>query len=163
MKTIKVQKLTHETFEKYGTFKDMLHPEGEKIGKEPVEFFRDMVQVKSMQVNSASFSVCRVTKRELIVDVSETHSYCSEGSLPLDGDVIIHVGPAVPGDEAPEDKIEAFLVPKGTFISLNPGVWHNAAFPVDTDLVNVLIVLPERAYANDCKVAQLKEKIRIQA
>lgn len=161
MKTIKIQKLANETFEKYGTFKDMLHPEGEMIGNVPIEFFRDMVQVKSMQVNSASFSICRVTKRELIVDVSESHSFCSEGSLPLDGDIIIHVAPAAPGDEVPEDKIEAFLVPQGTFISLNPGVWHHAAFAYSASVVNVVIVLPERAYANDCKVAELKEKIQI--
>jgi ureidoglycolate lyase len=162
MKTIKIQKLAHETFEKYGIFKDMLHPEGEKVGNGPIEFFRDMVQVRSMQVNSASFSVCRVTKRELIVDVSEFHSFCSEGTLPLDGDIIIHVGPAAPGDEVPEDKIEAFLVPKGTFISLNPGVWHHAAFAYGADAVNVVIVLPERTYANDCKVVELKERIHIE-
>lgn len=163
MKTIKIQELAQETFEKYGIFKDMLHPEGEKLGSVPIEFFRDMVQVKSMQVNSASFSVCRVTKRDLIIDVSESHTFCSEGSLPLDGDIIIHVAPAVPGDEVPEDKIEAFLVPKGTFISLNPGVWHHAAFAYGTNAVNVAIVLPERAYANDCKAAELKEKIQIEA
>lgn len=162
MKTIKVKKLTLESFKKFGTFVDMLHPEGEKIGEAPIEFFRDMIQLKSIHSNSVSFSICRVTKREPIIEVSEFHSYCSEGTLPLDGDIIVHVGPAVPGEEVPVDKIEAFLVPKGTFLSFEPGVWHHAAYARGCDSVNVLTVLPERTYANDCKVDELKEKIKIE-
>lgn len=161
MKTIKVQNLTSINFAKYGTYADLLNPNGEKIGASPVEFFRDMAQLKSLQVNSASFSVCRVTKREMIIECSECHNFCSEGSIPLDGDVIIYVAPATCGD-IPEDKIEAFFVPKGTFVSLNPGVWHQAAYPVDNEAVNVAIILPERTYVNDCKVVNLKEKIKIE-
>lgn len=161
MKTIKVKKLTADNFAKYGAYADLLNPKGEKIGNTPVEFFRDMAQLKSIQVNSASFSVCRVTKRDMIIECSECHNYCSEGSIPLDGDVIIYVAPAS-CDDIPEDKIEAFFVPKGTFVSLNPGVWHQAAYPCDTDIVNVAIILPERTYVNDCKVVSLKENIKIE-
>ncbi|HEX2939265.1 MAG TPA: ureidoglycolate lyase [Ruminiclostridium sp.] len=161
MKTIKVQKLTQEAFAKYGVFADMIHPQGEKFGEAPVEFFRDMVQLKSFHVNSTSLSVCRVTNRDNVIEVSESHSYCSEGSLPIDGDIIIHVAPAAAGD-VPEDKIEAFLVPKGTAVILNPGVWHHAGYPFSCDSVNVLTILPERTYANDCKVVELKEKIQIE-
>ncbi len=161
MKTIKIQKLTHEAFAKFGTYADMLHPQGEKIGEAPIEFFRDMVQLKSFHVNSNSLSVCRITKRDFIVDVSEAHSYCSEGFMPIEGDVVIHVAPAVPGDVS-ENNIEAFFVPKGTVVVLNPGVWHHAAFPYGCETVSVLTMLPERTYANDCKVVELKEKIKIE-
>lgn len=161
MKTIKAQKLTAGNFAKYGSFADLLNPSGEKIGSAPVEFFRDMAQLKSLQVNSASFSVCRVAKREMVIEASECHNYCSEGSIPLDGDVIVYVAPASCGD-IPEDKIEAFFVPKGTFISLNPGVWHQAAYPSDAEIVNVAVILPERTYVNDCRVVNLKEKVKIE-
>ena len=56
------------------------------------------------------------------------------------------------------EKTEAFLVPKGTFVKLNIGVWHLAALPVHKKAAKVLIVLPERTYATDCIVEQYDEK-----
>ena len=43
-------------------------------------------------------------------------------------------------------------MPKGTLVKLNTGVWHLAALPVHNDVLHVMIVLPERVYANDCTV-----------
>ena len=40
-------------------------------------------------------------------------------------------------------------------VSIRPGVWHHAPFALDTDCANVLILLPERIYANDCTVVEL--------
>jgi ureidoglycolate lyase len=110
----------------------------------------------------ASFSTCRVEKRDPVIDVTEYHSSCGEGMLPLDGDVLIHVGPASAADgTVPLDKIKVFRVPKGTMVVVRPGVWHHAPFVVDGDAANVLIVLPERTYANDCIVVELSEADRI--
>jgi ureidoglycolate lyase len=47
------------------------------------------------------------------------------------------------------DQVEVFRVPKGTLITLRPGVWHCAPFAENADIVNILVVLPERTYAND--------------
>jgi len=162
MRKALVKELSLEGFGKYGSYANMINPGGEKIGAEPIEFFRDMVGLKLGCRTIASFSACRVCKRPLVVDVTEYHDGTAEGVLPLDADVLIHVGPATAGGDVPVDKIEVFRVPKGTFVALNPGVWHHAPFAYDTEVANVLIVLPERTYNIDCKVTELAEADRVQ-
>jgi ureidoglycolate lyase len=140
----------------------MVRPSGPKLGAPPIEFFRDMALL-DLAGKPASFSVCRVEKRPPVIDVSEYHTGCGEGALPLDGDILMHVGPATASKEPPLSEIEVFLVPKGTFVAIRPGVWHHAAFAHRCKAVNVLIVLPERTYANDCIVAPIgkPQQIRI--
>ncbi|NIM04598.1 MAG: ureidoglycolate hydrolase [Armatimonadetes bacterium] len=161
MREIPAQKLSAEKFAAYGVFADMIAPQGEKIGEAPILFYRDMVQLPLGTSTIASLSVCQVEKREPVIDVSEFHTAVGEAILPLDADVVIHVAAATPTDAPPADKIEAYLVPKGTLVVLKPGVWHHAPFAVDTQRANVLIVLPERAYAMDCTVRPIPEKDQI--
>jgi ureidoglycolate lyase len=146
------KKLSVADFAKFGTFAAMTDPSGPKLGAEPIEFFRDMVQAGLGPASQASYGVCRVMKRPFVIDVSEYHDACCETMLPLDGDVLMHVAPAVPGPEFPFDQAEVFLVPKGTLVCVRPGVWHHAAYAYKCERVNCLIVLPERTYNNDCKV-----------
>jgi len=165
MRTVKVEDLSVEEFLPFGFYANLIDPEAEKIGAAPIEFFRDMVQQDLGGASIASFSTCRVEKRDPTIDVAECHSLSGEGILPLDNDVLIHVGPATPPDSGvPLDKIRVFRVPKGTMVVLRPGTWHHAPFTVNDDPANVLIVLPERTYANDCEVLELEEadKIRIE-
>jgi ureidoglycolate lyase len=161
MRTIAVQPLTQDTFFSFGFFAAMIDPSGEKIGEKPIEFFRDRLQLDLGGAPMPSFSVCRVEPREMVVDVTEYHSICGEGILPLDGDVIIHVGPASESNTPPLDRFRAFRVPQGIMVVLRPGVWHHAPFSVDGRPSNVLIVLPERTYANDCTVVELEADERI--
>lgn len=162
MKTVKIEELSLEEFRPFGFYISHIDPKTEKIGKSPIEFFRDMVQLDLGSASIASFSTCRVEKRELVIDASEYHSGVGEGILPLDNDVIIHVGPATPPDSrVPLEKIRIFRVPKGTLVVLRPGVWHHAPFTLNDDPANILIVLPERAYANDCHVVELRDEDRI--
>lgn len=162
MRTALIKELTREGFAPYGSFAQMVNPNAPKIGAEPIEFFRDMVQLDLGGATLASFSTCRVQQRPAVVDVSEFHTGCGEGILPLDSDALIHVGPATAGKDVPLDAIEIFRVPKGTFVVLRPGVWHHAPYAVNTSCANVLIVLPERTYAKDCEVVELAEADRIQ-
>ncbi len=152
MKEIAWKKLTAEEFERYGTCSTMLNPTGPRLGAEPIQFFRDMVQSTLGAVPVASFGVCRVVKRPFVLDVSEYHNGCCEVVLPLDGDVLMHVAPAGPSKEFPFDDAEVFLVPRGTMAVLRPGVWHHAPYAYGSDVVNCLIMLPERTYYNDCTV-----------
>jgi len=162
MKKVKVEELTVEGFLPFGLYANLIDPSAEKLGAPPIEFFRDMVVQDLGGASLASFSTCRVEKRDPVIDVTEYHSSCGEGMLPLDGDILIHVGPASPADgTVPLDKIKIFRVPKGTMVVVRPGVWHHAPFVVDGDAANVLIVLPERTYANDCIVVELNEAERI--
>ena len=157
-----IRELTPENFSQYGAFVDMLNPSTTVIGEEPIEFFRDMIQLDLGGNSIASFSICRVLKRRPVVDVTEYHSACGEGVLALDGDILIHVAVATPTDEVPEDRIEIFRVPKGTFVALKPGVWHHAPIAHGCDSVNTLVVLPERTYANDCIVYDIPEDDQVQ-
>jgi ureidoglycolate lyase len=161
MRKVKVKELSRDAFYAYGTYSNMIDPEAEKIGKTPIEFYRDMVPLDLGSTSTASFSVCRVDKRPLEVNIVEYHDGCGEGILPLDADVLIHVAPASAPGEVPLDKIEVFRVPKGTFVSLRSGVWHHAPYVVDREAANVLIVLPERTYAMDCEVFEIPEADRM--
>jgi len=162
MKEISWKKLSLADFAKYGTFAAMTAPTGPKLGAEPIEFFRDMVQAGLGVVPQASFGVCRVMKRPFVMDVSEYHDTCCEVMLPLDGDVLMHVAPAVPQKEFPFDQAEVFLVPRGTITCVRPGVWHHAAYAYKCEAVNCLIVLPERTYNNDCTVYLFPADKRLQ-
>ena len=162
MRTVKVEKLSVEAFLPFGLYANLIDPNTDKIGAPPIEFFRDMLLQDLGGASLASFSTCRVEKRDPVIDVTEYHSSCGEGMLPLDGDILIHVGPASPSDgTVPLDKVKVFKVPKGTMVVVRPGVWHHAPFVVNGDVANVLIVLPERTYANDCTVIELREADRI--
>jgi len=161
MRKVKVEKLTMEKFAPYGYFANMVKPKSEKLGKSPIEFYRDMLQLDLGGVGMASFSICRVKARPSVVDVIEYHSYTGEGILPLDNDICIHVAPATPEGELPVSKIRIFRIPRGTMVVLRPGVWHHAPFAIGKKEANVLIVLPERAYANDCVVCELEDDEKV--
>ncbi len=161
MKKIESKELTLEGFEKYGSYKNLINPEGIKIGEVPIEFFRDLVSLKLGNSNIASIGVNRVSNRERRIDTSEYHNYTGEGIMPLDGDVLMYVAPASVEEEFPEDQVDVFKVPRGTFVVLNPGVWHHASYAIDSDYVNVLIILPERTYVNDCHVIELSNQLMI--
>jgi ureidoglycolate lyase len=152
MSTIKktaIKKLTVESFKPYGSYSDMVHPAGPKLGFGKVEFFRDMEVLSLGLTSQAAFSVTRVQKRPNVIDAMECHMNSGEACMPLDGDILVHVAPASPKDKVPMDEVEVFYVPQGTLLALRPGVWHCAPFAVNKDEVNCLVVLPERTYATD--------------
>lgn len=161
LKKIEPRELDAESFARYGAFAAMIEPDHFHFGAEPIQFFRDMLQVELGGRSAVSFSVCRVAKRPMAIEKSEYHGSCGEGILPLDADVIIHVAPATRPDFDFFGLVEAFRVPRGVMVTLRPGVWHHAPFVVGADRAHVLIALPERAYANDCGVREHGEDHKI--
>lgn len=162
MNTIQVEQLSLEAFWPFGFYANCINPAAEKNGAPPIEFFRDMVQLNLGGASVASFSICRVERRDHVIEMCEYHSACGEGILPLDNDILIHVAPATPPHvSCPLDRLRVFYVPQGTLVVLRPGVWHHAPFTVNDKPANVLIVLPERTYANDCARVKLAEADRI--
>jgi len=155
MTEIRWKDLSVEAFRVFGSYSCMVKPSGPHIGESPIEFYGDLVQSILGSIPVASFGVCRVTKRPFVVDVSEFHDTSCEAVLPLDGDVLMHVAPAGPSLEFPADSAEVFLVPRGTLACIRPGVWHHAPFAFGSEVVNCLIVLPERTYKNDCTVYEI--------
>lgn len=81
--------------------------------------------------------------------------------LPLDGDVIIFVG--IMDSDFRTESIEAFYVPKGTFVKLNPLIVHGTQYPVDKEDVHIVCMLPGRTFKNDMLSRRLEtgEQIRI--
>ena len=68
MKTVNVEELTVESFLPFGFFTNMINPDTEKLGTPPIEFYRDMVQQDLAGAGIVSYSICRVEKRDLVVD-----------------------------------------------------------------------------------------------
>lgn len=164
MKKVKVQKLSRDAFRKFGTYAPLIDPFDEEAAG-PKEaccvFFRDLLQ-QELNGRSASFSTCRVLPRPMKITEVEFHSHTCETAVPLDGDAIFWFAPASPGKAFPADKVEAFYVPRGYAVNCRPGVWHHAAYSVDGKPANVLIVLPERTYADDAYCVTLAEDEQIE-
>jgi ureidoglycolate lyase len=163
MDTVKIQDLEAVAFQTFGTFANLVNPTAFGFGKPPVEFYRDIIQQQLGEATTISYSICRVEGRPAIIGSGEYHNRCCEGILPLDNDVLIHVGPGTsPSTPVPSDKFQVFRVPRGTMVVLRPGVWHHAPFSVNDKPANVLIVLPERTYANDCVALRLPDEQKLE-
>jgi len=147
MKQIEVKKLTPEDFKKFGRYGNIENPDSSFIGKSPIRFYRDILPFGYNAPMSASTTF--VEPKEFVVDTLEYHSRTPEILMMLDQDAIICIGPATAEKEPPMDQLEAFYIPKGVMVYLNPGVWHYAPFPLSDKPVHSLVLLPERTYVND--------------
>jgi len=148
MRTISVNTLTKEVFSDFGSFYNMLKPDGHTLGN----FFHDHVLMPVSGNMPVGFSSMVITKPEnaMLVTKAEYHNTTSEVLLPLDDDIIIYVAP--PSNKPVPEKTEAFLVPCGTIVRMNTGVWHFTPFPVHRKEGHVMVVLPERIYTTDCTI-----------
>ena len=153
MRAIPAERITHEGIAPYGAMVDMVQPKGFSLDGALHRFFPDRVMVYSE--DDFAFSPLEVKNPEQrIIDAMEMHELADEIILPLDDDVIIHVAPTTPG-KPDTSKAEAFVVPQGTLVKLNRGVWHLAPLPVNKPAVHILIGLSQRTYALDCEVVPL--------
>ena len=160
MRRIKAVPITAENFRPYGSFASMLDPQGNCFPGDNT-FYPDQVELNVQGGRPITFSPLVVKKPErMIVSQAEYHDLSGEGVFVIDDDAVIHVAPPSNHKPVPE-QTEAFIVPKGTMVRLKTGVWHLAALPLHNALLHVMIVLPERTYANDCTMKLLKEEERI--
>lgn len=150
MYTIKAKPITTDNFKAFGTFASMLEPSGPSLG----DFYNDQVEFPVSGNLPIAFSPLVVHKGEMLVTQVEYHDTTCEGVLPLDDDMVLHVAPAT--KEPVPELTEAFIVPKGTMVKLNVGVWHLAAMPMHLETAHVMITLPERIYKTDCVVVDYK-------
>jgi len=162
MRTVKIETLSLEAYKTYGNYANMINPSDEKIGDGQIEFFRDQIQLYVAPNSMLSYSCCRVEKRSLVLDAMEYHADCYEMVLPLDNDILLLVAAAGSEKIPPLNKVRGFYVPKGTAISIKPGVWHGCPFSANENVANILINLPERNYANDCNVVAIAKEKQLQ-
>jgi len=167
MKTLKAQKLCSEKFRKYGVFQDLFNNE-EMRSRTIMEsgntggFYADLVALDFNRAgNLPTISMCHVFKKEKnVVNFLEYHQYTCEGLLPLDDDVLIYVG--IPGrGELTVDKIECFLVPKGTFVKLNPMIVHGSQYPVNNEEAHIVCMLPGRTFKNDMVASLITDEAKM--
>ena len=149
MKEIKVETLSREAFYEYGSYSDLLHPEGVYLGDIPARFYRDRVTANYDPASLVAFGVNEIYPREKnALEKTEHHFNTCEVLMPMDGDIIIHVGPA--RKEPVYSEFRAFLIPKGTLVCLRPGVFHGGPYTAGREIVHVLLALPELMYKKDC-------------
>ena len=159
MRTIKLKQLSPEFCQKYGGYVNLL--ENLTTSQDgPVAFHPDKV-VQTISSHMVGMSLLEVRPRPLVVDETEYHNYTSESMLPIDCDMITHVAPAAPGGQPKPDDFEAYLIPKGTLLTIRPGVWHHATYTLPGESGHCLIVLPERTYTNDCVCMTLPQDDQI--
>lgn len=158
MKTIKAVSVTNENFRPYGYIANISDPSKEYgMGEAPSVFHRDMVLAPNASTAPIAFGSLKTDKRPLVIKDVEYHSNGCEVMMPMDDDMVMYAGPASSG-EIELDKLEAFIIPKGTLVVFHAGAWHGAPYPVHNEHGTVLICLPERTYLNDTKKYFLDEK-----
>lgn len=153
---LKPEALERESFRKLGDFENLLELSDVYSGKKVDEgFFPDALRLDN-DGQATSVSITKVCGKPKIIRNVEYHSRSCEGILPLDGDVYIFAAPAFWYLKLEETRL--FKVPKGTMVKLKPGVVHGAPISADGSPVNVMILLPERTYSNDCTFIELEEE-----
>lgn len=164
MKKIEVQPLTTAAFQPYGDFRNLLEPKCCLYENGQPQFYSDLQRIYLGGNTNVAVSVGLEQKREEnIIEFAEFHSKTDEAMLPLDGDVIVYFAPAMGKKMPPFEKFEAFLIPKGTLVTVRQGVWHGCQLPVQNEYVRSLILLPPMTYANDtyCYFFEEEQKIWI--
>jgi len=161
MKKLKIETLSKETFHEFGSFADMLHPEGIQSGKAPAIFWPDKVVANFHLEDRVAFGVSNVNPRPMVIERMEIHEHTCEIIMPLDQDVALFVAPPMRIVNVDENCAKAFLVPKGTMVCLRPGVLHCAPFTLGEE-AHTLIVLPELNYRTDLILEPLEGENRLE-
>ena len=155
MRTIKAVPITNENFAPFGQFYTMDQPKGYALCGELHQFFPDRLNADSN--HRLGYSPIIVKKpAKMVITAQEYHTTTWEMIMPLDDDMILHVGPAT-GGAAAGDVTKVFIVPKNTLVKLNAAIWHFCPMPANKAELNMLIILPECTYLNDCVVLDLPE------
>ena len=158
MITIKAEPLTVEGFSPYGSFSNVLDPSGYHIGGPYHDFYRDQAKYYTDSLLPIGLSPLTVRGHGYEIEAVEWHNHSAEGMMPLNDDAVMHVSLA--GGEYDINQTKAFIVPKGTIITINPGVYHLTPLPVHSEELHALIILPERCYVNDFEYMELPAEKR---
>lgn len=89
-------------------------------------------------------------------EVFEQHNKTPEVLIPMDEDVILLLAKedAFKNEIPSNDDFEAFLVPRGTVVTLKPGVWHHAPMVLEKES-RVLVLFKENTSFEDIIVKDL--------
>jgi ureidoglycolate lyase len=156
MKVIQAVPLTKEAFAPFGEYYDMVSPTGYALQGELHSFYPD--RISEFYSGRVAFSPMTVKKpSKMTVTQLEYHTTTPEMLFPMNDDMVIHVAPAS-GGKPVTALTQAFIVPKFTLVKIRTAIWHLAPLPLHEPVLNVVVILPECTYANDCTVVPLGEE-----
>ena len=123
--------LTKEAFEPYG---QVLTTEGREAGGNPASH---LWYPQAAVIDApTSINLMKVLPHEFVLKEFEAHDHTTENLIAMDGDLIVGMAPA---GELKTEAVEAFYIPCGLGISLNPSVWHAVPFAVGKEVMSVCI------------------------
>lgn len=154
MRQIKIQPLSQQAFRRYGDY-ICLTDDAALAGASVFStgFFADVLPLEFGGALFPTVSINSLKRCDRIVRFIEYHRRTCEGILPLDTDIIMFVGLPVMGRLSVEH-IEAFYVPRYTFVKLNPLIIHGSVFCVESS-GHSMCLLPCRTFANDMEMKRL--------
>jgi len=137
---IKPKKITKENFAKFGDVISTENVRSIDINNGYAKRFDNLANIDTSKNNgNAIISIFKAFKRSfpMNIDMMEKHPLGSQTFIPMKETIFITF--VAPGEEKPEiNKIESFIIPKGSGINYKPGVWH---FPlISTENMNFLVV-----------------------
>lgn len=152
MKTIQTIKAMKENFSQYG---EVLVTEG-RIAEGDSKSYQWYPQVVILE-GATSLNLMQVLPHEFIIKDFEMHEHTTENLFAMDGDLIVGLAPA---GELAKEKVEAFLIPAGSGISLKASIWHTVPFAVDS-VVKSLCVFKNGTSHDDVHKASLDESLKL--
>ena len=137
---IKPKKITKENFAKFGDVISTENVRSIDINNGYAKRFDNLANIDTSKNNgNAIISIFKAFKRSfpMNIDMMEKHPLGSQTFIPMKETIFITF--VAPGEEKPEiNKIESFIIPKGSGINYKPGIWH---FPlISTENMNFLVV-----------------------
>lgn len=152
MLTIPVRSLKQTDFADLGTYYNILDPSGFHRGG----FYHDKVLFPvsggSMPVSFSSYVVEKPA--EMVISSAEYCRVSPKGILPMDGDVICFAAP--PSRVVYPSLMQAFIIPQGTLVVLNAGVWQRGCYAAhEGSKVHTLIILPQLAHKLEMESIEL--------
>ena len=138
--TITPKKITKENFAKFGELITTDDIKPISINDGYAKRFDGIANLDTSKDNGeATISIFSALKRTfpMNIDMMEQHPLGSQAFIPMKETIFLSfVAPE--GDKPDLTKVEAFIIPKGTGVNYNPGVWH---FPlISTENMNFLVV-----------------------
>ncbi len=160
MKKINIEKLTPENFRLFGSYFKLseAYTQNEIDGDWMPYLFRPDLVTQSLgkTETTAAFSLGLVKNKSKVVDKLQYHSYSEKMILMEKNAVIIFTN--INAEETPQlDSAKAILIPEGTAIRLNAGIWHSIPILIDADLSFYMHCAAPRTYVIDSHVYELQE------
>ncbi len=156
---IRAEELTAESFSQFGTFFAL-----DKCDTDPksaISFYPEKIVGLFEFSSMVAVDVLCLSRREMVIDVTERHEHTEEVFGGYNTDVVFHVAEC-DGGKPKASAFRAFLLPKGGFVRVKRNVWHHAPFVLGNERARGIVLLPPMTYWHDCIVVNMTEKIEIE-